>query len=252
MPKIIIGHPIIRLDEVDSTNTFASRFIKNDNAEEGTVILAEYQNKGRGQKGSNWESEKGMNLTFSFILRPEFLEAQKQFYILMSVSLGIVDVINLLGVKSFIKWPNDIFINNRKTGGILIENYLFGNKISATVVGVGINVNQTLFAYAGSQATSLKIETKLDFDRNELFHLLLNSLNKWIGRLYGKKYDIIRKTYLKHLLLYNQWAEYIDAGGKMHGCIRGVSEEGQLLVEDQQGNIRNYGFKEIEYTQLGQ
>ncbi len=248
MSETIIGQPIIRLDEVDSTNAFANRLLKYDSPKEGTVILAEYQHKGRGQKGNTWESDKGLNLTFSFILRPEFLEPCRQFYLLMSVSLGIIDALYQAGIRAFIKWPNDIFINNRKAGGLLIENYLSGNKMLAVIAGVGINVNQTLFAFAGSGATSLKIETGRDFNRSELLKHVLQSLNKWLGILYRKEFDLIRKTYLKHLWLYNQWSDYVDARGKIRGCIRGISEEGLLMLEDEQGEIRSYGFKEIEYV----
>jgi BirA family biotin operon repressor/biotin-[acetyl-CoA-carboxylase] ligase len=245
MSKIIIGHPIIRLEEVDSTNVFASRLIKHDTAMEGTVILAEYQHQGRGQRGNSWESEKGMNLTFSFILRPDFLEAQKQFYLLMSVSLGIVDALYQSGLKPFIKWPNDIFISNRKIGGILIENFLSGNKILASIVGIGINVNQTHFARF--KATSLYIETGNEFNRNELFQVILTNLNKWLNALYRKEFELINNAYLQHLLRYNKWAEYTVAGGKFGGCIRGILEEGRLMVEDERGEIRYYGFGEIEY-----
>ncbi len=245
--EIIIGQPLIRLDEVDSTNVYASRLLKHDNPKEGTVILADYQHYGRGQRGNSWESEKGMNLTFSFILKPDFLEARKQFYLLMSISLGIIDALYKVEVHPFIKWPNDIFINQRKTGGILIENFLSGNKLMAVIAGIGINVNQISFSFAGSMATSLRTETGNYFNRDELFQLTLKNLNKWVNALYRREFGLIYKTYLIHLWLYNQWADFADAKEKIRGCIRGVSEEGQLMIEDEQGKIRIYGFKEIEY-----
>lgn len=247
-PEITIGQPLIRLDEVDSTNAYASRLLKHDNPEEGTVILADYQHQGRGQRGNSWESEKGTNLTFSFILKPDFLEAQKQFYVLMSVSLGIIDALYKVEVKPFIKWPNDIFIKKRKTGGILIENFLSGNKIMAVIAGIGINVNQTSFSFAGQGATSLSIETGNHFNRNELFQLILEGLNTWINTLYRREFGLINKTYLMHLWLYNQWAHFADTRGTIYGCIRGVTEEGLLMIEDEQGKMHFFGFKEIEYV----
>ena len=106
--EIITGIPLIRLDQVDSTNSYAGQLIKSGNAPEGTVILAEYQTMGRGQKGNTWESRKGMNLTFSFILMPAFLEAHRHFYLLMSISMGILDLLQQEGITGQVKWPNDM------------------------------------------------------------------------------------------------------------------------------------------------
>ena len=124
MKDEIIGNNIIELDITDSTNEYSKKLIKEGTGEEGTVILADYQTKGKGQKDGYWESEKGKNLTFSIILFPNFLDIQKQFYLSMCVSIGIVEFLARLSVNSRIKWPNDIYIKNKKIfkQGLAINN----------------------------------------------------------------------------------------------------------------------------------
>jgi BirA family biotin operon repressor/biotin-[acetyl-CoA-carboxylase] ligase len=247
LSEIILGVPLIRLDQVDSTNSCASRLIKSGDALEGTVILAEVQTLGRGQKGNTWESRKGMNLTFSFILMPAFLEAHRHFYLLMSISMGILDLLRQEGIKSQIKWPNDMVTENRKIGGILIENSMKGNSLSSSVVGIGLNVNQTRFTFKGGNPTSIKLELGHAIDRENLFADAMKHLTAWINKLYRKEWSMIRESYLQHLFQFDQWADYTDAEGDFRGRITGVLEGGELSVEKQHGIIHHYGFKDIAY-----
>jgi len=247
LSEIAIGIPLIRLDQVDSTNSYASRLIKNGDAPEGTVILAEVQTMGRGQKGNTWESTKGMNLTFSFILTPSFLEVRRHFYLLMSISMGILDLLKQEGITAQVKWPNDMVSAGRKIGGILIENSMQGSRVSSSVVGIGLNVNQTRFAFAGGNPTSMKLLLGRTIDREDVFTDALKYLTTWINRLYRKEWSRIRESYLQHLFQYEQWADYTDASGDFRGRIRGVLEGGELSVEKQHGELYHYGFKEIGY-----
>jgi BirA family biotin operon repressor/biotin-[acetyl-CoA-carboxylase] ligase len=244
---ITLGYPLIRLDQVDSTNTYASQLIKSGRAKEGTVILADFQTEGRGQKGNRWESEKGMNLTFSIILLPVTLEAHKQFYLLMSISLGIHFALKKYEIDSGIKWPNDIYAGHKKIGGILIENSVMGNHLSSSVVGIGLNVNQTSFLLSDNRPTSLRFELKREIDRDKLFTDCLVSLNEWIDNLYMQQYPLIKEIYLNHLLQYNQWTECTGPKCVFKGRITDIQESGELVVEDQQGDKGIYRFKEIEY-----
>ncbi len=246
-PWFTLGHPLIRLDQTDSTNARALKMIKEGGAVEGTVILADYQTEGRGQKGNSWESESGKNLLFSFILMPDFLEAGNQFYLLMSISLGMVDLLLSYGLEAVIKWPNDIYVCGGKAGGILIENSLKGRILSSSVVGIGLNVNQTSFAIAGSRPTSLKIELQREIDRERLFSDALVHLNGWISKLYLKEWPVIRDHYLRYLMHYDQWATYADSSGDFRGRIAGILESGELVVERRNGEVQSYRFKEIEY-----
>ena len=247
LSEIIIGVPLIRLEQVDSTNSYAGQLIKNGDALEGTVILAEVQTMGRGQKGNTWESRKGMNLIFSFILKPTFLETRRHFYLLMSISMGILDLLRQEGMITQVKWPNDIVSAGRKIGGILIENSMQGSCVSSSVVGIGLNVNQTRFAFAGGNPTSMKLELGCTINRERLFADVLKHLTVWINRLYRNEWRIIRESYLQHLFQFEQWADYTDAAGDFRGRIMGVLEGGELSVEKQHGELHHYGFKEIGY-----
>jgi BirA family biotin operon repressor/biotin-[acetyl-CoA-carboxylase] ligase len=245
--EIALGVPLIRLDQVDSTNSYAGQLIKRGTATEGTVILAEYQTQGRGQKGNIWESRKGMNLTFSFILMPAFLEAHRHFYLLMGISMGILDLLRQEGIAVQVKWPNDMVSSGRKIGGILIENSMKGSSLSSSVAGIGLNVNQTRFAVEGGNPTSMKLELGRTIDRESIFTDALKHLTTWINRLYRKEWRMIRESYLQHLFQFEQWADYTDSAGIFRGRIRGVLEGGELSVEKQHGGIHHYGFKEIGY-----
>jgi BirA family biotin operon repressor/biotin-[acetyl-CoA-carboxylase] ligase len=245
--EIALGLPLIRLDQVDSTNSYAGQLIKNGVATEGTVILAEYQTQGHGQRGNSWESIKGMNLTFSCILLPAFLEVHRHFYLLMSVSMGILDLLRQGGITPQVKWPNDILSSGRKIGGILIENSMKGSCLSSSVAGIGLNVNQTQFAFSGGNPTSMKLELGRAIDRESVFTDTLRHLTLWINNLYAKEWQMIRESYLQHLFQFDQWADYTDAGGDFRGRIRGILEGGELSVEKQYGGIHHYGFKEIGY-----
>ena len=139
---MIIGSVIKFHKELTSTNDQAFMLLKTINPVEGTVIYADFQKAGRGQKDNKWESEKGKNLLLSIILYPTSIRPEDQFYLSMAVSLGICDFIDSFFPGSKIKWPNDIYINDDKIAGILIENSVMGETIESTIAGIGININQ--------------------------------------------------------------------------------------------------------------
>ena len=151
------------LDSCDSTNAvLASR----PDAQHGTVVATRSQTAGRGQRGNSWEAEPGTNLTFSLLLRPQGFPAARQFELSMLVALGVADVLNSLfgrlgfrDLKARIKWPNDIYVGHKKIVGILIENQLSGAGIDRTIVGIGVNVNQTRFLSDAPNPTSVALLT---------------------------------------------------------------------------------------------
>jgi BirA family transcriptional regulator, biotin operon repressor / biotin---[acetyl-CoA-carboxylase] ligase len=245
--EIHIGIPLIRLEQVSSTNDYAAQLIRSGNAPEGTAILAEYQTTGRGQKGNLWESEKGKNLTFSFILLPEGLEVSGHFYLLMSISLAIRDLLRTKGINAGIKWPNDIFAADRKIGGILIENTIKGGVIASSVAGIGLNVNQTDFAFKGRLPTSMKNELGVDTSCEALLEESFMHLTHWVNMLYKREWEGMRENYMQSLFRFNCWSDYADSAGHFKGRIAGILEGGELVVEREDGRYRNYGFKDIEY-----
>ena len=245
--RIKLENRIIWLDTVASTNDTAIKMLQGENVPEGTVILADFQSAGKGQKGSLWESEKGKNLTFSIILFPGMLTAENQFYISMCISNGLVDFLSEKSIKGRIKWPNDIYATRGKIGGILIENTLTGKKIRSSVIGIGLNVNQDVFSKEIGTATSMRLETSAEFDRRGTFNDLLGFLSLWINRLYEADFAGIKISYLNKLLFLNEWRAFSAAAGPFEGRIIDVSDNGELLVQNRDLELKKYYFKEITF-----
>ncbi|HOO43284.1 MAG TPA: biotin--[acetyl-CoA-carboxylase] ligase, partial [Bacteroidales bacterium] len=183
---------IIRFEEIDSTNTEAHKNLSV--AKEGTVWTASYQTHGRGQYTRKWESTKGLNLLATVLLRPEFLPANKQFLISKCTALAICDFLRTLGLDPVIKWPNDIYIGPNKICGILIEHQLSGNKLIASIIGFGINVNQTIFPGVPNP-TSIALETGKKYDVETLLPKALIHIQKWYQTLQKGKSSKIDRQY---------------------------------------------------------
>ena len=243
----IIGKNLIELDIVDSTNEYLKRLIKESDVEEGTVIFADFQTKGKGQKDGYWESEKGKNLTFSIILYPTFLDVQKQFYLSMSISLGIIEFLSHLSVKSKIKWPNDIYVNKNKVAGILIENSIKKNLIASSIVGIGVNLNQEEFKSGAPNPSSLYLELNKTYDPGNAYKILISYLNKWVNLLYNSNYKKIRTRYKKNLYLISKKTSFTDINGKFDGRIIDVEESGTIIIKTDSKKIRKYNFKEVTF-----
>lgn len=247
MKTIRLGKNLIKLGTVDSTNTHASRLLRQKKLPEGTVILADNQTTGRGQAGNIWESEPGKNLTFSVVIYPTFIEIEKQFYISMSISNGIIDFLQENKIPSTIKWPNDICAGSSKIAGILIENTLSGNLLQSSVIGIGLNVNQHEFRKELGNVTSMYNFNNCEFDLFRSLEYILEKLNTWINKLYEKAYGNIKNNYLNNLLALNEWRTYTSISGKFEGMIVDVTESGLLMVKERTGIVQAYAFKEISY-----
>ena len=149
----MIGRKIIHLENVDSTNNYTANLLLKGEVDSGTVILADKQTQGRGQRGSVWSSNSGENMLFSLFLSTEILSVNDQFLLSQFVSVSLIQMLRNIGLNAEVKWPNDIYINNKKVAGILIENQLSGYTLKSSIIGVGLNVNQKLFE--NISATSL-------------------------------------------------------------------------------------------------
>jgi len=235
------------LAETESTNNYAMQLV-SDKYHEGTVVLAQYQGRGRGQAGSYWESEAGKNLLMSLILEPKFLEAGKQFYLSMVVSLALVNFLKkyIEGVK--IKWPNDIYVDDKKIAGILIEQSIKGAFIESSVVGIGLNVNQVRFVSDAPNPGSMKQLIGKDFEIEVILDGLLKEIELWYDLLIQKAFSQIEKAYLDNLFRINAWHNYRTTGEEFTARIVGVGEFGQLQLELQSGETRSYMFKEVEFV----
>ncbi len=235
MDTLFVGKNLIFLSEVQSTNTYAIELLRNVNCIDGTVIHTNNQTKGRGQRGAMWQASKGENITASVILKPTFLAVKDSFLISKISALAIYDLLTDLLPNSHndikIKWPNDIFVNKKKIAGILIENQLNGNQISATIIGVGININQTNFNAIDAFTTSLNLILNTTFLVTDVLNLFCTKLEKWYLKLKTNKILDINDAYLQKLFGLNMALTFCDENeNKFIGTIVNVDSLGKLEV----------------------
>lgn len=248
MGNIFKNKRIIRLDEVDSTNSIlASKFI-NRGFPEGSAVVATSQSKGRGLGQNKWHSEPGKNLTCSFVLYPEFLDASNQFYISKIISLAVADLVSLYTDKVSIKWPNDIYVEDKKIAGLLIENSIERNSIKSSIAGIGLNVNQKDFQSGIPNPVSLFNITREKHDLEEILESLTNILEYRYSLLKNRELDVIDENYLNLLYRYKKYALFEVKGKRVAGSIEGVEPTGELIFRNDKGETLHFGYKEIEYV----
>ncbi len=236
----------VGLDQVDSTNCFLSDLLKEDPNIGKLAVIADYQQSGKGQGDHTWHSMPGENLLMSLLLFPAFLSASEQFHISRVASLALIDTLKGLGLSPLIKWPNDILLHERKVAGILIENGILGRNLSHTIIGTGLNLNQTEFPEFPIEATSVALESGIFSNRNEVTALLLERLESRYRQLEEGDASSLEAEYLEHLFLLDRPGEFSSGSERFTGIIRGLSEPGELLVE-RDGTSRTFGFQEIQY-----
>jgi BirA family transcriptional regulator, biotin operon repressor / biotin---[acetyl-CoA-carboxylase] ligase len=244
---MIIGSNLLFYENLPSTNNLTSDLLKQKRLKEGTVIHTNYQSAGRGQAGITWESEDGKNLLISIVLFPSFIHAEDQFNISMTISLGICDFLLRFIPDSSIKWPNDIYVNNDKIAGILIENSVIGDQIEFTIAGIGLNINQEKFLSSAPNPVSLKMLTGMDYDLSACLTELNADLDKRYKQMISGKLEQIKKEYVSKLFYLNEWHHFRDINGIFTGKILTVDEFGRLTVEKLNHKTDNYSFKEIEF-----
>ncbi|MFN3784450.1 MAG: biotin--[acetyl-CoA-carboxylase] ligase [Spirosomataceae bacterium] len=244
-----IGRNVIYLPTCHSTNDSALEIIQSNSPLEGTVVITDNQTAGRGQRGARWEATSHQNLTFSLILYPSFLLAHQQFKLSQVVSLGIHAFLRRKGVQdAWIKWPNDVYVGEKKMGGILIENTLQGSSIKTAVVGIGLNVRQ--LSFENPQATSLarvlnqfelSLSTCLEeiLEEIERLYLMMSDTTSW---------GFIHQLYEKQLLGMGQKRDYLDeSGNRFQGIIRGVHPAGLVQIEKQDGKLQLFDLKQVAF-----
>ncbi|UCG28017.1 MAG: biotin--[acetyl-CoA-carboxylase] ligase [Bacteroidales bacterium] len=244
----MIGNQIIIKKRTGSTNTLASQYLKEKELPEGTVIRAVEQSAGRGHRGNSWESEPGKNLTFSVILYPDFLESHEQFILSKMVSLALYDYLDPLLKAVRIKWPNDIYVNNDKIAGILIENSLLGSSLDYSILGIGVNVNQTIFTSDAPNPTSLKIVTGIETDLDRALNDLCKCLNSRYLQVVNRDTASINQDYLSRLYRFNDFYLYKTGAQLFTAKITGLDPYGAIILETETGEIRQFRFGELEYV----
>jgi BirA family biotin operon repressor/biotin-[acetyl-CoA-carboxylase] ligase len=228
----IIGHPFIELNSVDSTNNYAMQQIKSGLAKHGTTYFAHEQTAGKGQRNKQWLSAKNENIILSVILEMNNLLLAHQFFLNIVSSLAAFNLFNNYTTNNFkIKWPNDIYWQDRKTGGILIENIISGNKWKYAVVGFGLNINQTVFNPLLKNPSSLKQITDKDYDVVELSKKLCNELELTFNRLLNGDMNGLINEYNQHLYKKNNIIRFKKDAVVFEGRIIKVDEAGRLIVQ---------------------
>ncbi len=218
------------------------QLLEDQGLQEGALVWADFQTKGRGQRHTSWESAAGLNLTFSVALFPD-MPVYQQFYLNVMASLAITDCLKArLGNYLTIKWPNDIYFKQSKVCGILVQNNLKVNKIHSSVLGIGLNVNQLYFSHPG--ATSLKAISGEAWDRTALLQDLAAALEERYFQLREGALVRLREDYLSVLYRRGEWHQYRDAEGDFTGMITNVKEDGRLQVRRETG-LALYSFKEV-------
>ena len=245
---LFVGKVYHQLDETPSTNAFAAELLASSNALEGTLVMAAVQSQGRGYSGNAWVSEKGKNLLMSVILKPTFLQARQQFYLNELVTLGFFDALKpKLGNNLKIKWPNDIYYKDEKLAGILIENSLNGNFIQHSIIGIGLNVNQTKFSESVENAVSLKMITKSEWNLISLLENICEKIEARYLQLKNNQLHSLQQDYMKALYRLEEEHWYKKDGKKFKAKIVGLNPEGKLMLATDKG-WDAYGFKEVEFV----
>jgi BirA family biotin operon repressor/biotin-[acetyl-CoA-carboxylase] ligase len=244
---LIIGNQIIRLKEVDSTNDYLKSFKTSNIAFEGLVVVAQNQKKGRGQMGNEWLAEPDKNLTFSVLLMPK-LTINYSFVLSMLTSLVIIEFLRSIGLNSpLIKWPNDIYYHQKKMAGILIENTIKKEVISESIIGVGININQTQFESLNATSVGLVLNKTIDLEA-ALLKLLKLFDATYLKFKQQQNFKSIKQEYLRNIMGFNTKLNFTDKNGDSFTAkIIDVEWNGRLVLETNQKEIRKYFFKEVEF-----
>jgi len=242
-----VNFNILKFEILSSSNDKAKELLKKIELKDFTVIITNEQTKGRGQRENSWHSNTGKNLTFSIITKPSFLKITNQFYLSKIVSLGILDYLNSKKDNFKVKWPNDIYYNNKKICGILIENSISGSVINNSIIGIGLNINQHVFPDYLPNAISLSNIKNKEYDLEIELDTLLNYIYKKYQLLKKIHFTEIDTLYHKYLYKINKVTNFKDKNGLFKGKIIGTMPEGKLIIKTSQIEIRTYNFKEVEF-----
>jgi BirA family transcriptional regulator, biotin operon repressor / biotin---[acetyl-CoA-carboxylase] ligase len=236
---------MIILKKVDSTNNYAMALVQKGTARSGEGIFARGQNNGKGRRGKEWKSQAGKNIILTINVQMQWLPVQQQFQLSVAVALGCVDFFKKYIKENIkIKWPNDIFINDRKAGGILIENVVKGNLWQWAIIGIGLNINQQNFNKE-IKAISLNQITGLEYDVIELANELHQAVINRVNQLNFRGFKNLLREYNENLYCRHKIVKLKKANIVFETRIEGVSMQGELITKD---NIeRKFEFDEVEW-----
>ena len=235
---------VIRLDTVDSTNTYLHAH-RGD--EDVVVVAARHQTAGRGQGGNRWEDAEGQNLLFSIQIRPVEVAIDHQFVLAMAEALALKRALDAYADGMELKWPNDIYHRDRKLSGTLIETAVSGGRLKRMILGTGINVNQRRFTSDAPNPVSLSQITGSDESIDHLLERILQAFDDYYRRVLEGDYAGISREYHEALYRHKGFYRYRDKDGEFDAELVGVAYDGRLSLRDSEGRQRSYAFKEVEF-----
>ena len=236
---------ILWLKETDSTNNHLRRLLDKEQLPEGSLVVTDFQTAGKGQVGNSWESEAGMNLMFSLLLYPDFIPANRQFLISQIASLSVKETLDAYTDFIQVKWPNDIYWKDRKICGMLIENDLSGQLLYCSIIGIGLNLNQSLFRSNAPNPISLTQITGKKYDREEVLNRFLRIFFQYYCLLLQEKEEEVRTAYMQALYHGEGYHRYRDGQGQFEARIQVIEPTGHLILQLRDGEQRRYAFKEV-------
>ncbi len=241
-----LGKTITSLPECHSTNDFMAQLAAKEQVTHGDILTADFQSKGKGQRGNTWMSEKGKNLLFSIFLQPDFLKVDDIFLLNIVAGLAGTQLINQFvpGTGCELKWPNDVYVNGKKISGILIETSI-SKQLDFVVVGIGFNVNQSHFALP--TATSLKIETGRDHDLLSVLEVFSENFESYYDLLGQGKRSHILRSYHDKMMWRGEVHTYRNNGTEFEAVLIGINETGNLVLNCN-GVSRQFRTKEVEFV----
>ena len=234
----------IHFNSINSTNEFMLSLKGNSFFKEGLIVTADHQKNGKTLNKGVWNSEKNKNILISILIQPN-ISLNKQFDLTKLISIVVYELILDFNIKSDIKWPNDILVKNRKIAGILIQNIVSNNRITHSILGLGLNVNQTNFKRYNVSPTSMKLELRKDIDCKNVVERLLNILEHKL-----EKYRSLKSSkfldYKKRLFLLNRPSRYEFNNKRFFGIIKGVDDNGLLKIE-KNGVVEKFDQKQLKF-----
>lgn len=252
---------MLYLPEIESTNTYLLQLLQREDCPDLFTVYTYHQTAGRGQAGNGWESEPNKNLTFTTLFDMHDRAANEQFALSMLVPLAIVRVLQQkCGIEATVKWPNDVYVGDEKICGILIEGVIRGNCITHAIAGVGLNVNQEVFVSNAPNPTSIRLLTGRTYDLDSMMQAVVDEISAMRPMLTDA--DALRSLYKEHLYRKEGmwwWKEVPVGVAPMmitrtldDSCFRAriadIDMDGRLVLEDAEGSIHTYHFKQIKYV----
>jgi len=234
----------IRHDKLTSTNKVLGEMLKHEPLSEGLVVLSDYQEAGKGYGDNSWHSRAGENLLMSLLLFPAFLSASHQFHLSRLISVAVCEVLDVMSAGSWIKWPNDILCKGGKVAGLLLEHGVTGGKLSHTIAGIGLNLNQREFPAFPTPASSLFLETGRKIVPRDMAEHLVHRIMDRYQKLKDGEGQALEEEYLHRLYRLGEQSVFEAGGEVFDGIIKGVSPFGELLVERKR-KLAAYGHGEI-------